>query len=358
MTARATGDDIKQPLPTEPPATVAPSPDGRAAAQQKPGQKKPPAPPTGVDSGASPLDLDGWLEFNRVKWGVRPQRIRLPEAEGTRGSIEGVVYLDQRGKIVNPPRNSYLPVRFHSTPTILPYRVMHQWLEVSRLLADDMRQRGLKNTINLPPNVTDIRPWQWAGFRANVRYTMVIEFPFNLQATDKSLGRIQRKTEREGFRCDRTTNMHDVAACLADTERRQGFSLGLSVADLELAQSLLGEDAFRTHMCYAPNGEPASATVALHQPGTPAIGWVGGTRNEYLRAGPAQLLEFFAIDDLTEAGASEYDLCGANIPSVAYAKAAWGASLRPYYAIEAYDLRRLAKWSKGWWEYLQQGRPD
>jgi hypothetical protein len=32
----------------------------------------------GHESGVSPLALDGWLEFNRLKWNVRPLKIRVP----------------------------------------------------------------------------------------------------------------------------------------------------------------------------------------------------------------------------------------------------------------------------------------
>jgi hypothetical protein len=338
--------------------TDAPATRAQTESAQPSGNGYKPDQMDGLDTGDSPLALDGWLEFNRIKWGVRPLRIRLPEVEGDGATLDAVVYLDRNGRVTNPARNPYLPVRFRSTPTNLSYRQMHQWLRLSEELAGQMRRRGLQNTINLPPSVTDVRSWQWAGFRSGVRYTMIIDFPFRVEATDKALGQVKRKAERQGFRCDMTTNMRDVALCLADTEQRQGFSLHLSLADLELAQSLLGEEHFRGHICYAPNGEPASAAIALHVPGATAVGWIGGTRTEYLRSGPAQLLEFFAIDDLMAAGASRYDLTGANMPNIANAKASWGARLKPYYTVEGYDLRRLARWSKNWLTFQKQKRSD
>ena len=52
------------------------------------------------------------------------------------------------------------------------------------------------------------------------------------------------------------------------------------------------------------------------------------------------------MDDLAEAGATGYDFGGANLPSVAAAKAQWGGRLVPFYRIEGgrvIDLARHAR---------------
>jgi hypothetical protein len=224
------------------------------------------------------------------------------------------------------------------------------------MLVEELRRRGLKNTLNLPPEVVDVRPWQWAGFRAGVRYTYFIELPFRLELTDKAIGTKVRKAEKLGYHCARTTEMADIMACLTETEERQHFSHGISLADLELARQLLDEENFRAYVCYAPDGQVASASVALHQRGASAIGWIGGTRTAYLRDGPNQILETFVIGDLEANGASGYDLAGANMPTISAAKSGWGALLLPYYSVESYSIRRLAKWTLNWWRYVEQRR--
>jgi hypothetical protein len=311
---------------------------------------------TARDIGSSPLALEGWLEFNRVKWNVQPRRLRFHAPNTDRPALEAVLYLDKHGRVRHPPRNPYLPVRFQSTPTLKRHRLLGQWAEMSGLLVAETRRLGLKNTLTLPPEVIDVRAWQWAGFRAGIRYTLFIDFPFHMELAEKDIGKIARKAERIGYRCARTTSMADVAVCLAETETRQGFQLGLSVADLDLAAQLLGEEHLRAYVCYGPTGEPASASVVLHLRGAPAIGWLGGTRTADLRGGATQLLELFVIDDLEANEASVYDLSGANFPNIANSKATWGARLQPYYSIESYSVRRLAKWTLNWWEYLKKGR--
>lgn len=312
--------------------------------------------PAGWDFGASALALDGWLEFNRVKWKLEPRRLTFTAPNTDLPSIEAVVYLDRRGQVHHPPRNPYLPIRFQSTPTLKRHRRSRQWMEMADLLAAETRRLGLTNTLHLPPEIDDVRAWQWAGFRASVRYTLFTEFPFYLEPADTSVGKIVRRAEMAGYRSVRTTNMADVTACVTETERRQGFQLGLSTADLELAARLLGEEHFRAYACHAPNGEPASVSIVLHLPGAPAIGWVGATRTADLRGGAAQQLESVIIKDLERSGASSYDLGGANIRGIAIAKGTWGSRLRPYYTLEGYSVRKLAKWTLNWWDYVNPRR--
>lgn len=309
-----------------------------------------------VDTGASPLSLDGWLEFNQAKWNVTPYRFRQGELNGGRPCIESVLYLDRRGRVYHPPRNPYMPVRFKSTPATLRHRLTHQWLTLSEMLVAEIRQRGLHNTYNLPPTVTDVRAWLWDGFQVGVKYTLFIDLPFQIEFADKAIKRAARKAERTGYRSVRTTDMNAVQACLAETEQRQGFSYGLSLKDLELAALLLGEEHFRAYVTFAPNGEPASASVILHRPDAPAILWIRGTRTAHLRDGAAQLNEFFIIDDLEAHGATGYDLAGANIPNIAVSKATWGARLQPYHNVEAYSGQRLTKWALNWWNFVKRGR--
>jgi hypothetical protein len=145
--------------------------------------------------------------------------------------------------------------------------------------------------------------------------------------------------------------MSEIEACLRETEERQSFDYRLSRQDLELARDLLGHAAFHAVVCYAQNGEPAAASVVLHAQGTRAVGWLGGARNDHLRNGVAQLTEKFVIEDLQRLGATGYDLAGANLPTVAAAKASWGGRLLPYYTLEGYSARRLASWLRDWWRF-------
>jgi len=58
------------------------------------------------------LTLDGWLEFNHIKWGLSPVRLSLSESTSERPAIELVIYTDKRGRIKTPKLNPYTPLAF------------------------------------------------------------------------------------------------------------------------------------------------------------------------------------------------------------------------------------------------------
>lgn len=300
------------------------------------------------ETGSSPLFHPGWLEFNRQKWGAVPRAIHLARDGAARPAIDAVYYLDRRGRIVHPPLNPYLPVRFTSTPTRGRTRLYRQWTEAAAWLVAEMQDRGLRSTVALPPGVTDVRAWQWAGFRASVRYTFILDLPYTGVHQDPMVRNRIASATRRGYRCETDADLADVLTCLRETERRQGFEHQLELGDLERARACMGAERFRTYACYDSGGKPVSSFIALHEPGGEAIGWAAGVDPAHQGAGASQLVMHHALADLATAGALSLDWAGANIAGVAAAKANWGPRFEPYYVVEAPNLRGLAK-------YLQDG---
>lgn len=282
-----------------------------------------------------PLELDGWAEFNRVTWNVRPERVTLATSDQELPHIDACLYHDGRGRIRRPPRNIYTPVVFSPTATMSLARITRQWHDAADLFVRLIQERGLAGTMALPPEIHDVRPWIWAGFTVGVRYTAWLDTPYDFSLADGSVRNKARKADRAGYRCTRESRPDHVIRCLEDTEGRQGFDHRLKPGDLEAAADLLGPDHFRTYLSYAPDGTPAAARIMLHNPGARAIDWVAGTLGEHLNSGATQALIHFALDDLAAASANGFDFAGVNIPSVAAAKEAWGAVVTPYYTVSA-----------------------
>jgi hypothetical protein len=249
-----------------------------------------------------------------------------------------------------------LPMVFLPTPTKSHIRLARQWLSVSNLMANEFRRRGLRGTVAFPPEIVDVRGWQWQHFNIGVRYTYYVDFPYRLEQAISGVRNRVVKASKNGFFCQRVSALDDVYQCLKSTEERQLFRLELTLDDLALAKELLGENCFRAYVCYGPNGEAASTDVVLHRPGGRAGGYVNGTKTKYLTSGAPQLTVAYSLKDLELAGATGCDLFGGNIASVANAKADWGGRLVPYYTVEAPDLRALAKYLRTGLRF-REGKP-
>ena len=245
-----------------------------------------------------------WLvRVQSQKMGIISDQIELSKDAGGRPAVELVVYTDSRGRIKTPKISPYIPVAFLPTDTQSAPRLERQWLSVSELVVKEFRGRGLVNAVPFPPSIVDVRPWGWSNFQIEVRYSFYIQFPYDSAIADKRVRTKVRKAAKLGYTCDLTSQMSDVVECLEDTGERQDFNCRLSVEDLETCQHLLGADILRAYVCYAPNGDPASARLALSYPGASAVGWVSGTKRDYLNDGCAQLLMAFGLEDLQNAEA-------------------------------------------------------
>ncbi|AHD05819.1 hypothetical protein ERIC2_c20270 [Paenibacillus larvae subsp. larvae DSM 25430] len=299
---------------------------------------------------------EGWIAYQEIKWGVKAARISITKKKGEIPSLHTVLYHDSKGRLFHPPMSFYVPIHFQSSPTQKKYRQHMQFLELAQPLVDLLQGSGFRHTIAFSPELLDIRPWQWAGFTTDIRYTFSVEFPYSMDKADKQVRNRVNKAVRHGYTFKRNPQFEHVAECLKATEKRQGFTHPLSLSDMKLALQLLGEESLRTYAVYSPTGEPVSAQLVLHKEGSRAYGWACGTKTEHASNGVFQLLEKETIDDLQKAGATGYDFAGANLQHVAMAKMGWGGSLVPYYTIEPYGVKSAAKWARNWWRFHTRSR--
>lgn len=284
-----------------------------------------------------PLTLDGWLTFNEDRWSATAHRVEIGLDESDKSGFVAVGYLDRRGRYVLPPMNPHWPVAFHPTPTQIVSRREHQWLENASYLVEHMLAHGTRGTVALPPEVTDPRPWVWAGFQVRALFTYYIDFPYEVRQAHSGVRKQIRRAIRSGLSARPADRVEDVLECLHETESRQGFDLQLNHETLKHGLQLIGPDAFRLYVCYASDGDPACARIILHSPQGRACGLAAGTKAKYRSQGANQLLLQHVLVDLHHAGASGFNFCGANLKSVAASKASFGCRLMPQYGIEGFD---------------------
>jgi hypothetical protein len=245
------------------------------------------------------------------------------------------------------------------TPAVdKPGQAARDWLDLAPLLAVDLLRRGIHGSATLPAQFTDARPLAWAGLRCGVRSTSVIPLPLALAQTSESQVRKRiKKAQREGYYTRAHASLTDVLACVVASEQRQGFSYRVDRAAVAALQAALGPATFRTYVAYAADGRPASARIALFHPGGRALDWLAGTSEFALSSGATQLTILAMLEDLQADGASEFDFNGANLKSVAAAKANWGGQLTPLITVEQLNLRNLARDAWRMFKLWRRGAP-
>ena len=293
---------------------------------------------------ASPLASDGWLEWNARMWDVKPERVTY-QPDGPNGPrLEGVLYLNRkRGQVCLPPRNPYLPFAFVSSGKDRPDQLYRQRMAAADCLAADLINRGIDGTIALAPGFMDGRVYKWNDLEVGVRYTFVTPLPVDEAVISSSVKKKIRKAREAGYTVKRSEDWASIDVCLRETEQAKSFSHRTGPDALALCRELLGDDAFRAYAGISPEGEVVGTHVRLLAPSGTAIGWSQGTFRSHLPSGINQLLYAEGNDDLVAASARWLDLAGANIRSVAEAKAAWGFPLVPYLTICQPDFRQLLK---------------
>lgn len=291
----------------------------------------------------SPLELDGWLTWNEEMWGLKSERVMYTPPGKDLPSLEGVIYMDKRGRVQMPPRNPYLPFKFCTTGTDRPERMYRQYLEVMSMFADDLKRRGIRGSIALPPDFIDGRPFQWRGMQVGVRYTFVQSLPYDITVADSRVRKRIRKAEAQGYQVERSYDWRDIVGCLLATGEAKGFSHRTGVTEVVRCAELMGSSAFVGHLVRDSEGRPVSGGLRLVAPGGWAIGWSQGTLREHLQNGVHQLLYSLVWEDIYRHGAKMFDWAGANIPAVALAKSAWGCPLVPYLTISSNNMRSAVK---------------
>src|SRR5262245_20993304 len=175
------------------------------------------------------LSLPGVVEFNATRWGLRSEVIEVGSSGSS--SLTATVYAGRRGRLVQPPNTPYTPIEFVSPEGSKARRRAALWLELADQLAEAMRSRGVAGLLPLHPTIVDVRPWQWRGFEAQLRYTFILRFPLRLDEQGRIIRRRIRQAMDLGVTCRSETDNDPILACLRATEQRQGFAYGLGEPD-------------------------------------------------------------------------------------------------------------------------------
>jgi Acetyltransferase (GNAT) domain len=301
--------------------------------------------------------LPQWSALMESWSGATAHRLEL---SGEHGGRFGAVLYRTRGGVVQPRFMPYLGCEFTPTPSDHGHKVALQWLDVADQLVAHLRDLGWRRRLTLPPEVTDVRPFNWRGCLPLPRYTYYIR-PDALGDSDFWSRRIKRSikaAQQNGYTVERNHDLDAADYNLRSTEQRQAFDYSVGKEMLQEALDALGPEAFRLYNAYDRDHQPACSIVVLYRAGAMVQDWLAGTSSEHLRSGATQLVRETLFTDLKRLEVSGFDFCGANIPTIAAAKSEFGGTLTPFYQVEPrrprHPVKRALKTLHG---YLTGSRP-
>jgi hypothetical protein len=231
----------------------------------------------------------------------------------------------------SPPEFApYSAVCARSLPTAADIHRRSSWIDALVQLLDGA---FAKSDLLLPPELTDVRPFQWADWDVSPLYT------FRLPLVDPEEARagwsagarrtFDRGRERYEFRSADDSADAVVTLCLSGYERA-GRTPPLSARGLEDLVARQVERGLASCYTAHENGrsDPDAGIVVLGT-GSSAYYWIAGSI-----PGPAMtVLIGKLMDELSSEGFEFFDLVGANTPSVAEFKRRLNPVLIPYYRV-------------------------
>lgn len=287
-----------------------------------------------------PLFHPGWIKFNCDYWNLSAETIELQSEKENMWSLKTIIYKNKKGEIVTPPRNPYLPIKFYSSTTA-PISYNRRRKAAYEALAIIYNQSNCKGSLILSSNVDDVRSFTWAGFSSAPLYTYYIDIQNYKEQADARVLKHAKKAEGKGYYLERTQNFDLVQKCLTASEQRKGFSHVINTKGLKLLNEYMSPDYLHCYIVKNSMHEAVGARVLVVDGGEKVLAWSAGIDSLALKDGVNHFMIEKLLDIYSKQGYKVFDFVGANIPSVAAMKEAWGGKLVVYYTLRQNSLRNL-----------------
>ncbi|MHB1097273.1 MAG: GNAT family N-acetyltransferase [Gemmatimonadaceae bacterium] len=288
---------------------------------------------------SNPYSTSAWVHGVEEATGIRSHLWVAIKGEDWLGGVV-VPYRRRFGRDagVMTPITAYTCPVFAATlfKASLPNRAVANVIEVAKPLATIVAQNYSSVRHVTLPGLCDVRPWQWAGWRAEPSYTFCVDLSQEL-AISHSVRKHVNKCERSGAQVSETWDMDAFWAMQESTIGRQGVRLGVSRREaIVLATRLYGAGLAFMVTANDAEGKPLASRILLGVRGTSTLfDWLAGSDAERLSLGASPWLMTRVAALAARRGYRYWDLCGAQIESIARFKSEIGGELTHGFRLNA-----------------------
>jgi len=215
--------------------------------------------------------------------------------------------------------------------------------DVVGLLAERLKSEYDFIEMNLTPGISDVRPYLWAGFRAEPVYTYSfpirpmdeMEFQFN-----RTLRQNLRTAKKEGLYTESSTQIQPLLEYVEHSYRTHGKRPPLNEAQLEAFFTSVTESGSGSIYYLKKEEKILAGFLALHDSKTIYALFMGidpaersQNYNKYIYASIMEREEFLG---------KRFDFLGANEAELETLKRSFGGELQPFFRVSFYKN----KWIK------------
>ncbi len=191
------------------------------------------------------------------------------------------------------------------------------------------------------PVLTDLRPFSWAGWKLNLRYTYHLEMENQTESdlwerVERRTRTAIRKAEKLGYIFQETSDIELLFDQYCKIYKDRPMPVNFSLVQHHV-RSVYESGLIRIFSVQAPNSETA-AIVAFVENDHESYAWVAGADPSHNNSGAASLLYWKYLSQCSQ---NRFDFVGANLPSIAFFKRGMGGNLVPYYTTEHFCNRLL-----------------
>ena len=280
---------------------------------------------------ANPFSTSAWVRGVEEALGIRSQLWVATKGDDWLGGVV-VPYRRRFGRDagVMTPITAYTCPVFATAlfKASLPGKAVANVIEIAKPLAAIVAQNYSTVRHVTLPVLSDVRPWQWAGWRVEPSYTFCVDLSREL-AISHSVRKHVNKCERNGAQVSEAWDLEAFWSMQESTLARQGVRLGVTKQEGLLLATRL-RDAGLAFMVTANDaeGKPLSSRILLGLEGTSTVfDWLAGSDAERLSFGASPWLMTKVAAVAARQGYRYWDLCGAQIESVAKFKGEIGGEL-------------------------------
>jgi hypothetical protein len=284
--------------------------------------------------GATAFHRAGWLRLVARAYGRAPRVVGVVR----NGALVGGSPVYERTvfgmRIAAPPVVAgYAGVLVHLPEYRRAGRAHSEVEQILEAVEEALRRRYAYARLVNDPSLGDGRAFQWRGWRVVPRFTYRLPLgdPDAMLAAFEHNARKQvRKALDAGLTVHRAESADEVLGTYAASYRRHRLASPVS-ADLlrRVVADVLASGLGRAYVQRDGEGRARAFRIILTN-GPHACEWIAGSDSDSLSQGGASLLVWRILSDLSGTH-GEYDFMGANTPSIARFKRAFGGELAVYF---------------------------